>query len=223
MNFTKAIEQFLRDNKKIAILFEDVIRGYLAQRGWFVGGSLNAQQYLVLKKGIEQHQETAIENFMIKHVRSKTKEVAADAYAIWPHRRTVLVDAFDAHSKGLYTLSVPVLLAQADGMTHEIFGAFLFTNRRGKKIRDKAKSIIETELEERPLAKSFLGLLLEESGLRLETQKRDEQEKAGISVSPLNRHGVLHGIDCNYPREWNSLRAVALIGFLNWVHEIKSK
>jgi len=216
------IEKFKRDNKQIATWFEDVIRSYLAQRGWFVAGSLYTSQYQALKKAIEQGKEAEIEDFMMQHVRSITNHTASGADAKWPHRRAILADAFDAHSKKLYTLSVPIMLAQADGMALEILGAFLFTNKKGK-IVEKAKEMIEGEFEQRSLAKSFLGLLIETSGLRISTDERDNQNAKGLSVSPLNRHGVLHGIDCDYPKECNSLRAIALIDFLNWVHGITPK
>ena len=222
MKTKRFIEKFKRDNKQIATWFEDVIRGYLAQRGWFVAGSLYRSQYQALKKAIEQGKEAEIEDFMMQHVRSITNHTAFDADAKWPHRRGILADAFDAHSKKLYTLSVPVMLAQADGMALDIFGAFLFTDGKGK-IAKKAKAIIEGQIAQRPLAKSFLGLLLDGSGLRVSTEKRDNLKAVGLSWSPLNRHGVLHGIDCDYPKECNSLRAIALIDFLNWVHGITPK
>ena len=216
------VEKFKRDNEQIATCFEDVISGYLAKQGWFVAGSLYTSQFLALKQAIEQDREAEIEDFMIQHIRSIANSIASDTDAKWSNRRTILADAFDAHSKKLYTLSVPVMLAQADGMALEILGAFLFTDREGK-ITEKAKEMINSKYEQRVLAKSFLGLLIESSGLRLSTDKRDNQKDKGSSISPLNRHGVLHGIDCDYPKECNSLRAIALIGFLNWVHEITSR
>jgi hypothetical protein len=216
------IEKFRRDNETIATWFKDVISGCLAQRGWFVAGSLYTSQYQALKDVIKKNNETEIEDFMMQHVRSITKDTASAAYAKWPRRQAILADAFDAHSKKLYTLSVPVMLAQADGMAFDIFGAYLFTNRKGK-IGNKVKAMIEGKFKQRPLAKSFLGLLIEASGLRLSTEKPNQQKAEGLSGSPLNRHGVLHGIDCDYPKECNSLRAIALINFLNWVHEITSK
>ena len=193
------IEKFRSDNKQIATWFEDVIRGCLAQQGWFVAGSLYTNQYQALKEAIEQGKEAEIEDFMMQHVRSIINHIASDADAKWPHRRAILADAFNTHSKKLYTLSVPVMLAQADGMALDILGAFLFTNHNGK-IDEKAKAIIEGQIAQRPLAKSFLGLFIEASGLSLTTKKRDYRKAAGLSVSPLNRHGVLHGIDCDYPK-----------------------
>lgn len=219
---TDFIEKFKRDNNQIATWYEDVIRGYLAQRGWFVAGSLYTNQFPALKNAIEQNAESEIEDFMIRHVRAISDHAASEASAKWPHRQVILSDAFDAHSKELFTLSVPVMLAQADGIALEILGAFLFTDHSGR-VADKAVEIIDVKIKHRPLAKSFLGLLIDASGLRLSTKERDQRKNAGFPVSPLNRHGVLHGIDCDYPTESNSLRAIALIHYLNWVHEITLK
>lgn len=221
-NKIKFIEKVKRDNEQIATWFEDGIRGYLAKQGWFVAGSLYPSQYPPLKQAIEQGREAEIEDFMIQHIRSRANNIASDTDTKWSNRKTILADAFDAHSNKLYTLSVPVMLAQADGMALEILGAFLFTDNKGK-IAEKANKVIKDKFEQRALAKSFLGLLIESSGLRVSTYERDNQNAKGFSISSLNRHGVLHGIDCDYPKECNSLRAIALIDFLNWVHEITSK
>ena len=137
----------------------------------------------------------------------------------WPIRKNILNDALEAHNEGKYTLSVPVLLAQADGISAGLLGSFLFTNHQGS-ISATAEHLMKQRFSDRPLAKSFLGLLLEASGLRLDTRKRDKMLAAGQIVSPLNRHGVLHGLDCDYATDTNSLRGIALIGFLEWVADI---
>jgi hypothetical protein len=78
----------------------------------------------------------------------------------------------------------------------------------------------EGYLHERPLAGSFMGLLLKPSGLHLHTRKRDEFAASGRIFSPLNRHGVLHGLDCHYATLANRLRGIALISFLDCVAQV---
>jgi len=215
------VEKFKRDNETIAMWFKDVISGYLAPRGWFIGGTLNTIQYKALMDAINKNNESDIENFLIQHVRSIAKDTASTVYAKWPQRQAILADAFDAHSKELYTLSIPVMLAQADGIAFDILGAYLFTGCEGN-IKIKVEKIIKEKFQYRSLAKSFLELFTNDIGVGLSTKKRNQQKTKGISVSPLNRHGVLHGLDCDYPKEYNSLRAIALIDFLNWTHDIVS-
>jgi hypothetical protein len=141
----------------------------------------------------------------------------------WPQRKTLLGDAFEAHKNGLYTLSIPVFLSQADGMAFNILQAFVFTDHNGAKISDKAKELIDAETENHELMCSFVGILLEEHTIRTSTKNRDERRLSGAPISPLNRHGVLHGIDLDYATEANSLRAISLLSLLTYVREFKNK
>jgi hypothetical protein len=218
------IERFRRDNKIIADCYRDTVRKYLAARGWYVGPSLTGRNIVKLAKAIEEggHDE-AIEKAITDHVRSNVGAIEAAVTTHWPHREAVLGDAFEAHKKGRYTLSIPVLLSQADGMAFDILRAFIFTNHNGAKIADKAKELIDTEAEDHELMCSFVGILLEEHSIRVSTEKRDERRLSGDPVSPLNRHGVMHGIDLDYPTEANSLRVISLLSLLTDVHKLKNK
>ena len=212
------IEDFTRENHLLSEFYADKIRQDLAQRGWFIAGSLYPHQFLPLARSLKEQAEDQVENFLKIHVRNQVLCIKESATTRWRDRAEILADAFDAHIAEKYTLSVPVLLAQADGISSELLGAYLFTNRKGS-IKDAASKSIESHFHERPLAKSFLGLLLETSGLRTDTHKRDEFSASGRAFSPLNRHGVLHGLDSDYTTEANGLRGIALISFLDWVSQ----
>lgn len=210
------MEDFIRENQLLADFYTDNISFDLAQRGWFIAGTMYPDQYQSLAKALKARDEDQVEEFLKKHVRGLISDVKENAKKRWQNHAEILADAFDAHIDGKYTLSVPIFLAQADGISADLLGAFLFTNRRGS-IRNAASNSIERHLEDRPLVKSFLGLLLETSGLRTDTDERDEFAATGHIFSPLNRHGVLHGLDLDYATEANSLRGIALISFLDWI------
>ena len=212
------IEQFQKSNEFLAKLYTDSVVGYLRHQGWFVAGSLGSTQISWLAQAINEERTDEIEKFMISHVRDAAETIACDSQNNWPQRAPILADAFNAHSRQQYTLSIPAMLAQADGVALEILGSFLFTSYRGK-IADGVSTVTERDFSTvRLLGPLFLGLLLEPSGLGMPTSERDEQLRDGKPVAPLNRHGVLHGIDCDYATEPNSLRAISLLGFLGWVH-----
>lgn len=218
------IERFRRDNKIIADCYRDTVRKYLAARGWYVGPSLSGRNIVQLAKAIDagDHDET-IETAIADHVRSNIGAIETDVTTHWPQRATLLGDAFEAHNNGLYTLSIPVFLSQADGMAFDILRAFIFTDHNGAKISDKAKALIDAETEKHELMCSFVGILLEEHSIRTSTTKRDERRLSGAPVSPLNRHGVLHGVDLDYATEANSLRVISLLSLLTDVREFKNK
>lgn len=219
------IEDFSRQNRQLATFYQDHLCSELAHRGWFIGGSLYPSQYGPLGEALRLGWEPEIEEFLKAHTEKSIPAIRRSALSRWPSRQQILTDAFDAHVAGKYTLSVPVLLSQADGISADLLDAFLFTNRP-RPISEAAENLIEERFSARPLAKSFLGLLLEglhpeKPGLRLRTSKRDNLIESGQIVSPLNRHGVLHGLDCDYATDANSLRGIALIGFLDWVAVVK--
>jgi hypothetical protein len=210
------VEDFRRDNKVLAELYKNDISQELASRGWFIAGDLCCNQYKPLDKALKMKEENEIEDFLKEHVRNLVSNIKESAMKRWRERSQIIADAFDAHSSAKYTLSVPVLLAQADGISADILGAYLFSNNKGP-IEKAASNAIKKHLKHRPLAKSFLGMLLNKLGIGIKTIKRDELAASGLIFSPLNRHGVLHGLDCDYATEANSLRGIALINFLEWV------
>jgi len=216
------VKRFLEENELIARLYKNRIRKYLANRGWYVAGSLCGNEYPALAKAIKENRHSEVEEFLQSHVRSRVQEIQRESSERWPDRARIMNDAFEVHLERKYTLSIPVFLAQADGICYEILEAFLFTDRSGKVVQ-KVKELQREYPPTTPLAGSFLGLLLEASGLREDTGKRDEFQKAGISVSPLNRHGVLHEIDSDYGTKSNSLRSISLLSFLAEVDSIVSK
>lgn len=213
----RQIECFSRDNELCARRYCQELCEDLAQRGWFIAGSLSPSQYDPIAKALRHGHEHEVEEFLNAHVKDLIPGIRSRALKRWPNRAHILSDAFDAHNALKYTLSVPVFLAQADGISEELLGASLFM-REGEKAKEKASHLIDDEqLSRRPLAKSFLGLLLRASGLGLSTRERNGRAASGQTFSPLNRHGVLHGLDCDYPTETNGLRAIALIDFFAWV------
>jgi len=133
----------------------------------------------------------------------------------WPHRLEILRDAFQAHRQGLYTLSIPVLLAQADGISNEIFGVQLYQKESGA---PKTKRVVEQ------YATQCYDWLIEPlkvvSSVAVNTKDRDKKREDDSLYGPLNRHGVLHGVDIDYATEANSLRAIMLINYLADVKEL---
>jgi hypothetical protein len=214
-------EKLRRDSELVAGFYRDTIRQYLAERGWYVGASLTARQLALLKRAIsEGGHDAEIEKFMVEHVRSHLNDIEQSAVGAFPDRAQVLTEALAAHRAGTYSLSIPCLLAQADGIAFNILDAFAFTNHAGS-IAATTQEFIDAEIPDPSTMSSYVGILLESAGMRLPTHVRDERQRAGAPVSSLNRHGVMHGIDTDYANEANSLRVVSLINLLVTIHGLK--
>ena len=203
------------------------VRPYLADRGWFLGGWFPLGDYAGLAKLVQQGHHREIELFMIERARSRVDVVQREVCSHWPERRQILQDAFEAHQGERYTLSIPAMLAQADGIFFELLGEGLWKqNPKNKRTAldrylDQYKALGETI----PLVASY-EMLLEPattaSSISEHTKHRDTQRQTNPAYGPLNRHGVLHGIDLDYPTEANGLRAIVILDYLVEVKQILS-
>ena len=105
-----------------------------------------------------------------------------------------------AHREKRYALSIPVLLAQADGICQELQGEQLYKRNRKGEIALKAK-IASKNVDE------FTALMLPlVAGPR-------ERLRFG---NQLNRHSILHGESTTYDTFENSCRAISFVSYSAW-------
>jgi hypothetical protein len=84
---------------------------------------------------------------MIEHYRATLNEIQKEAEDEFPNRRIILKKAFNAHRHGDYELSIPVMLAQADGIGEEIFGKDISpSSQQPRKGSMHEKSLLKTKL-----------------------------------------------------------------------------
>lgn len=123
-----------------------------------------------------------------------------------PARAAVLAQAFDAHRQGLYALSIPVLLIQAEGVVQDRYQRQLFS----KKAHANLKRLFE-ELPDDDMRAILIGAFYVDIPLTRNTNELPD------GFNGLNRHAVLHGTDPNYATQVNGLRAVSLLNFASYL------
>lgn len=193
---------------------------YLARRGWFI-----SLRYLPLSRigWIARHAERGnhdeIEEYILDHARVLVQSTSEKVEELYPHRSDILEQAIDAHESGKYAVSIPTMLAQADGMFFEITGKTFFSNE-GDKLEDTRRRLL-TALHEAgedttasTLAHLMVRQLHEESTMHENFDEAGREPMSSSDDGPLNRHYVLHGLTTDYDTEENSLRAVALVDLL---------
>jgi hypothetical protein len=99
------------------------------------------------------------------------------------YRKRIIRDAVEAHQQELYTLSVPVLLIQLEGVIAESSG------RTGEKMSSYIAFLTSTDNIYREVSQMFIA----------------------TNVSNSFRNPILHGHDINYPSLENSTRALILL------------
>jgi len=220
---------------------EDRIRDYCAANGWYLpllGFTLPQIKFLadLIAKG----QKAEVEDFLCDFAKSCCDYTFTQAQKYWPHRQNILQDAFEAHSQRKYTLSIPVLLAQADGIFFElIYKPEVFPDHKGhrqvslygytdakqpksgKAVDELLKSITQGlgQLPISSMVRLSIELLRIPSAFSNSTTLDSHTQKLHWK-GPINRHAILHGIDVKYPTEENSLRAIMLISYLADLKEI---
>ena len=109
-------------------------------------------------------------------------------------RLPILLDALKAHEEERYTLSVPVLLAQLEGLIAET---------RKHKGRFTGKTLVQY-LE--PIRAQ--GSRFQRFAARFVVETLWTGFHHGDSLPVLSRHAILHGADLQYATAGNSLRAI---------------
>jgi len=207
-------DQFDRISGLVADAFRDLPQRtrkelrVLAGRGWYVDGELPANAPGILVDELEGGRVDEIDAVLVEYFRDRLLAIKERLVQQYPHRATFLDKAFKAHERGEYELSVPVLLAQADGICKDCTNLLLF---RGKDRRPEIASYVQETFAADEYRAALLSPLTEEHPISA-TEARRPADFEG-----LNRHLVLHGESLTYHTEVNSLKAVSLLSYLIWV------
>lgn len=147
-----------------------------------------------------------IDAIMEQEIEDALDEIENDIYCFNPEREAILREAFWAHRTGRYALSIPVFLAQADGIAVEAKNVHAFSRQPGSRLMDK----VEFSDEVRFFSDIWFAVLVEDSAaIRMKSDR--------VPQSALNRHAVLHGLSINYPTKINSAKAISFLSGINWL------
>jgi hypothetical protein len=176
----------------------------LGARGWYDDLRKPLPEVWTLSAALESSEVEEAEATLAAYYRAELDRIEQDLCAWFPNRARIISRALGAHRRDEYELSVPVLLAQADGICKELIQLQFFGRRDGRPqtatyvqgfAADSFEAALLHPLEEPlPISDSVAG--------------PEEAERA------LNRHGVLHGLSLSYGTEINSLKAVSLLYYL---------
>lgn len=155
----------------------------------------------------QQHLRSAVESWRAHHL-------------ILP-RMHVLKDALEAHCQGLYTLSVPAMLPQIEGVLRDYVHANGLPARIDK-IREVYTAAIgdpdEYALPHWAIVSTLLYQL--QTNTYHFTDFRIELEKS-INTRRVTRHTVLHGVAPRYDRPIHSLKAFLLLDAVSALEDVE--
>ncbi len=180
----------------------------LAERGWYLDPDMSANAIGQFADAIREDPEE-VDAIVSDFFRERADAIRQELTKSYPERSHLWRDAFDAHCESKYNLSIPLFLAQADGIFEKQFP------QKSLFISGQRESAIE---EYRPYSSDiFFDVLL--YPFSISTPSWESRKERSESFEGLNRHQVLHGESIAYGTEQNSLKAISLLSNLRWVLE----
>ncbi|MEP2023203.1 MAG: hypothetical protein ABJH98_09250 [Reichenbachiella sp.] len=185
----------------------------LAEYGWFIPMTFSVRQVSNLSNELNANNIKEVDKLMIGYYDKYLNDVKELIIERFPLRKEVLESAFIAHKKKEYNLSIPVFLAQSDGICKELTKVGFFESFKTGDKEHKPRTyrwIAESELD------STYDVMLEPL-----------KHKGGFSkhfsvANPMgvSRHEILHGESTDYGTQLISCKSLSLLNFVGeWVYK----
>jgi hypothetical protein len=187
----------------------DEVRSQLAvlmDQGWCLDPEMPHTWGRDLVTAFREGAKDEAQQWLIDYFNRRLEEIEQTLVARHPKRSAIIANAFQAHRQGHYNLSIPVLLAQADGVIHDRHQRQLFSKQRGANLTQ-----ILADLPDDDVRAIFIAAFYVDIPLTRNTKHLPD------GFDGLNRHSVLHGTDSNYGTEINSLRAVSILNLASYL------
>ena len=180
---------------------------------------------------VEQIEQVFINNYSINNYLALREMVSSwfDS-PFFDRRKRIIEDALDAHLSRKFTLSIPALLPQIEGIlssktnrTAGGVGRLLKEAVAGNSLRDIG---VFSTLEDDILIALAIDPFLFKGHIDefFSPEKYTEWVMSqGFESIPLNRHAILHGVQIDYATEINSLRVFFLLDSLYGIDNEKLK
>jgi len=185
----------------------------LGDHGWYLDLEMPLPGLWELKEALSEGNVAEAENALAEHFEARQEEIEKSISERFPHRAHLIRAAFNAHRREEYELSIPVLLAQTDGICKELVHQYLFIKRNKKPGTATYVDQIEAD--------TYRAALLSPLAKTLPINASECERPAGSAA--LNRHTVLHGESLDYGSKINSLKAISLVNYVAHVLEVGKK
>ncbi len=180
----------------------------LAEDGWYLDLDMPVPGIWELAETVAKGEVTEVEEALCEYYEERLPEIEKSISEKFPHRAHLIRAAFGAHRREEYILSIPVMLAQVDGICQDITKESIFMSDRS----DHKKPRTAKYVARCAAAESFRAALLTPLSQKLPISASKSERVAGSDE--LYRHAVLHGEDLNYGTKKNGLKAVSLLNYI---------
>lgn len=184
----------------------------LAQQGWYFSHwdtplAGVTQSAAMFERGEAEKADAALAS----HIESLIPSMHRHVTDRIPERLEILDDALDAHRAKKFTLSIPVFLAQADGIGAEVFNIDSIYSRSKEGIAKLKKAIHAKTSND--AGSDYFYLVASLMPINASFKRRLFYQNG------LNRNSVLHGESTNYPSYINSCKALSWLQYMIWIKQ----
>lgn len=176
----------------------------LSQHGWYLSPFMTREESIEIANLLSTDHQVEADKKMMLFFKEHERKIEKSICTQFPDREKLIRLAFKAHRRREYELSIPVMIAQADGMCKQLIGTQLFAKNDGVPSTSR--------FAEQFASDAFLSSILEP--LRqtniVSANTRDLPSLVGV----LNRHGILHGTILDYASQMNSYKAISLLQYV---------
>lgn len=175
----------------------------LSKEGWFINYEMSPAQIYTALNLLNEDKIDSLNSYMVNIVKKDLVDTEEILITRHSKRKEPLKAAFRAHSMTEYYLSIPVFLAQSDGISNEMISIHVFKkpNRLKKWVAKNSKEHIH-----KIMSSALLGL--EGGEFHMNFNRK-------TFIKGISRHSILHGDNNSYGNEVNSLKAISLLRYVS--------
>jgi hypothetical protein len=207
-----AFEQLQRSFRELPPRTQEALL-LLGAHGWYLDLEMPLPGLWELKKALSEGNVEEAQEALVEYFEGRLEEIEKSITERFPHRAHLIRAAFNAHRRQEYELSIPVLLAQTDGICKEVVNQYLFIKQNKK----PSTAIYVDQIA----ADTYRAALLSPLAQTLPISASERERPAGFDA--LNRHTVLHGESLDYGSKTNSLKAISLVNYVAHVLEVEKE
>lgn len=176
----------------------------LGEHGWYLDLKMSIPELWEFKKALSESNVEGAEEALVEYFESRLEEIEKSIAERFPHRAHLIKAAFSAHRRQEYGLSIPVLLAQTDGICKDAVNQYFFI----KKNKKPSTAIYVDQIA----ANTYRAVLLSPLAQTLTISASERERPADFDG--LNRHAILHGTSLDYGSKTNSLKVISLVNYV---------
>jgi hypothetical protein len=209
---TPAFEQLERSFRELPPRTQEALL-LLGEHGWYMDLEMSVPELREFEKALSDGNVEEAEDALAEYFEGRLEEIEKSISERFPRRAHLIRAAFNAHRRQEYELSIPVLLAQTDGICRELVNQYLFIKQNKK----PGTAIYVDQVA----ADTFRAALLSPLAKTLPINASERERPAGFDA--LNRHTVLHGESLDYGSKINSLKAISLVNYVAQVLQVEKE